>query len=312
MSSKRVSQAIVVVAVLAFAFASTGSALAWTGDCSSTVTVQSGDTFNTIAAACGTTVDAIRAANPGVGWYPQAGQVLYMPTGGMPAQGYYPQQMGNMPTQGYSPPQMGGTTYIVQPGDTLGDIAMRYGVSLNAVMAVNPQIGNASWIYPGQVINLPGGYASASSNYNYPPSGYYGPTYYPASYPAPSYDPYGDAPPYAIAPRVCPPDCYPGNPSIIYPKYSPALGWRGLKVTYKYGLTVRTAPARYHGEIAGLYVEAIKGSTWTYLKGSTTVDAEGLVWVQVVLPRVVGGYETGWLVVKDALGNYYTQPNIDP
>jgi hypothetical protein len=175
-------------------------------------------------------------------------------------------------------------------------------------MAVNPQIGNASWIYPGQVINLPGSYASAPSNYYYPPSGNYGPSYYPPSYPAPSY---GLA--SSIAPQICPPDCYsPGSPSIIYPKFSPALGWRGLKVTYKYGLTVRTAPARFHGEIAGLYVEAIKDSTWTYLKTSTTVDAEGFVWVQVALPRVVDGYETGWLVVKDGLGNYYTSPQIDP
>jgi LysM repeat protein len=325
-SSKRVSQAIVVVVVLAFAFASTGSALAWTGDCSSSVTVQSGDTFNTIAAACGTTVNAISAANSGVGSNPQAGQVLYMPAGSASPQGNYPQQMGAMPAQGdypqqqmgpmsaqgYYPQQMGGTTYIVQPGDTLGEIAMSMGTSLNAIMAVNPQIGNPSWIYPGQVINLPGGYAPASSDYYYPPSGYYGPTYYPPYYPAPSYAPYGNPPPGSVAPRVCPPDCYTGNPSIIYPRYSPALGWRGLKVTYKYGLTVRTAPARFHGEIAGLYVEAIKGSTWTYLKGTTTVDAEGFVWVQVVLPRVVGGYETGWLVVKDALGNYYTDPNINP
>lgn len=312
MSSKRVSQAFVLVAVLAFALASTGSALAWTGDCSSSVTVQSGDTFSSIAAACGTSVDAIRAVNPGVGWYPQAGQVLSMPMANMPPQGYYPQQMGAMPSQGYYPQQMGGTIYVVQPGDTLGDIAMRNGVSLNAVMAVNPQIGNASWIYPGQVINLPAYYGAPASNYYYPPGGSYGPPSYSPSYPAPSYDNYGEAPAYAVSPTVCPPDCYPGNPSIIYPKYSPALGWRGLKVTYKYGLTVRTAPARYHGEIAGLYVEAIKGSTWTYLKSSATIDAEGFVWVQVVLPRVVDGYETGWVVVKDAAGNYYTSPNIDP
>ena len=129
---------MVIVAILVASFASTGSAMAWSG-CASYITVQWGDTLSGIAAYCGTTVEAIRAANPGLGWWVYAGQILYIPTG----YSYYP---------GYSPT---GRTYTVCRGDTLGKIAANYGVSLSALLAANPQIWNASLIFPGQVINIP-------------------------------------------------------------------------------------------------------------------------------------------------------------
>ena len=75
---KRILQLIVVVAVLVTSFASTGSALAWTG-CTSYITVQWGDTLSGLAATCGTTIAAIQSANPGLGWWVYAGQVLYIP-----------------------------------------------------------------------------------------------------------------------------------------------------------------------------------------------------------------------------------------
>jgi LysM repeat protein len=283
--------------MLAASFATTGTVFAG-ADCSTSYTVQAGDSLSSIAALCGTSVDAIQAANPGVDAWPQPGVVLNIPGG----------FTSNAPqTFGYFPMQTEGGTYVVRPGDTLGSIAGRYGISLGALLAANPQIWNPSLIYAGQIINLPGVYSGAPSGYyqpNYYPSGNYAPNYYPPAYNSPSYYPSS----------ACPPTCDSGSDSssIIWPKYSPALGWRGLKVTYKYGLTVRTGPARYTGEIAGLYVSAVKGSTWTYLNSSATVDREGFVWVKVALPRTVGGYDTGWIVVKDGEGNYYTSPQIDP
>lgn len=47
------------------------------------------------------------------------------------------------------------STYVVKPGDTLYDIAIWYGISLNRLIQANPQIANPNLIYPGQLINLP-------------------------------------------------------------------------------------------------------------------------------------------------------------
>ncbi len=46
--------------------------------------------------------------------------------------------------------------YIVQQGDTLTAIATRFGVSLAALIAANPQITNPNLIFPGQIITIPG------------------------------------------------------------------------------------------------------------------------------------------------------------
>ena len=145
MAIKRTFQLIVVVAILVASFASTGSVLAW-GGCASYITVQWGDTLSGLAALCGSTVEAIRAANPGLGYWVYAGQVLYIPTGYTSAPVYYPPSYA---------PSYGGGTYVVQYGDTLGKIAVRSGVSVNDILAVNPQIWNASLIYVGQCITLP-------------------------------------------------------------------------------------------------------------------------------------------------------------
>lgn len=142
MKKRRVFQLIVAIAILFTSFASTRSALAWY-NCASYITVQWGDTLSGIAAYCGTTVDAIRAANPGLGWWVYAGQALYIPTG----YSYYPAYPVNYSSTG--------ATYTVRWGDTLGKIAANKGVSLSALLAANPQIWNASLIYPGQVINVP-------------------------------------------------------------------------------------------------------------------------------------------------------------
>ncbi len=137
MSPKRNAQLIVILALLVASFGFTGTAYAYT--CSSYVTVQWGDTLSSIASLCGTTVADIQAANPGLGWWVYAGQVLYIPTGST----YYP------PTDSY------GGTYVVQWGDTLAKIAARHGVTVGDLLAANPTIYNASWIYAGQVLNIP-------------------------------------------------------------------------------------------------------------------------------------------------------------
>jgi LysM repeat protein len=277
MSPKIMLQSVVAVAVLVASLATASGVSAGSG-CGSAVTVQMGDTLTGIAMACGITVDALRAANPGVGWWPQVGQVLYMPTGGTSGNLYYAAQLG-------------GSTYVVQSGDTLGELAFRYGVSLGAILAVNPQICNPSLIYPGQVINLP---ASVHAQ----PCTCYAPTYYaPANYPTSNYPP-SYYPPTYQSPTPLP-------PQVDYSQF------RGLKVSYSHGLLVRTGPGRNFPEIVSPLVSAVQDTVWLYRKTSVTVDSTGFVWAEVALPQMVNGYSTGWILVKDELGKYFTIPNID-
>jgi len=243
MTIKRISQLIVVVAILVTSFASTGSTLAWTG-CASYITVQWGDTLSGLAATCGTTISAIQAANPGVGWWVYAGQVLYIPTGS-------PAPVNNPTTGG---------TYVVQYGDTLGKIAASRGVSLSKILSVNPQIWNPSLIYVGQVINLP---ASGS-----------------VVTPIPTHNP--------------PP---------------PVTDYSHVKITYKKGLFVRSGPGKDYKIINS----ALFKTTWQYRTSSIFMDAKGQVWAEVtIITPPKNEISTGWILVKDNRGNYFTDPNIDP
>jgi LysM repeat protein len=248
MAAKRFLQLIMVIAILATCFAATGGAQARSGGCASYITVQWGDTLSELAANCGTTVEAIQAANPDLGWWLYAGEVIYIPTGYTPAPA--------------NPPQTG-STYTIQWGDTLGSIATKMGFSLSDVLAVNPQIWNINLIYPGQVINLP---AAASV----PPA----PAYYP--------------------------------PAPVVPQYGT------LKISYAHGLLVRTGPGKNYAQIQSPLVSAVVDTEWQYRKDSVTIDSVGYVWVEVTLNPLVNGYTTGWILVRDTFGRYYTQPLIDP
>ena len=187
---------ILAILLAAFASAaSPGIVLAWSG-CGTTYTVQWGDTLSGIAANCGTTISALQLANPGQGSWVYAGQVLVLPGASWNnGNGYstyvvahgdtlkaiaarygttldalaslngiynvnliYAGQRLTVPNGGYvpPPPPPSGSTYVIQPGDTLRKLATRWGVTINDILAVNPQITNASLIYVWQVINVPG------------------------------------------------------------------------------------------------------------------------------------------------------------
>ena len=60
--------------------------------------------------------------------------------------------------------QTDGTTYIVQPGDTLSGIAARYGTTYQSLAAIN-NIADPNRIYPGQEIVIEGAAAEASTEY---------------------------------------------------------------------------------------------------------------------------------------------------
>lgn len=243
--ANRIMQLMVIVAILVASFAVTVGASAWSG-CASYITVQWGDTLSEIALRSGTTVKAIQAANPGLGWRIYAGQVLCLPTGYTSATVYYPT---------YS-------TYVVQWGDTLGKIAARIGSSVSAILAVNPQIYNASLIYAGQVINLPAGVGAPPPVYDHPPKN-------------------------------------PGYPPPVVDSYST------LKIDYKHGLYVRSDPG------GPIIASALDKTTWYYRTNSIFMDKHWKVWAEVKLFPPVKGYATGWILVKDQLGTYFTKPHID-
>ena len=268
MTAKRILQSIVIVVILAASFASSSSVLAWSG-CASYIAVQWGDSWDSIAATCGISTQALQAANPGVGWWLNVGQVLYIPMG------------SNSSIPAY------GTTYMIQWGDTLGNIAIRYGVSLSDLLAVNPQIWNADLIFPGQVINLPA-YASV---------------------PSPTNDPNACNPsPYN--PSACNPSPY--TPPTNYPSPVNSSQFSNLKITSGPGLLVRSGPGMNFSEIQSPFVSAVKDTEWRYRRDSVTIDSTGLVWVEVALSPMVTGYSTGWIMVRDQLGTHFTDPNIDP
>ncbi|HWH72628.1 MAG TPA: M23 family metallopeptidase [Candidatus Sulfotelmatobacter sp.] len=96
-----------------------------------THTVRAGETLFAIARLHGADVDAIKQANGLSGDQIQAGQVLRIP-GGKP-----------------------GRRYAVQQGDSLWELAGRYGISLEDLLASNPQVDNPGHLQIGQEIILP-------------------------------------------------------------------------------------------------------------------------------------------------------------
>ena len=54
------------------------------------------------------------------------------------------------------PTSPSGDTYTVVKGDTLSGIALKYGMNLTALLALNPKIIDPNRIYPGDVINVKG------------------------------------------------------------------------------------------------------------------------------------------------------------
>ena len=107
--------------------------------------VRSGDTFSAIAARFGVTLAALVAANP------QITEPNHI----------FPGQVVTIPGSSPAP----GPSYVVQIGDTLTDIAARFGVTLAGVVAANPQISDPDQIFPGQVITIPGSSPAPGPSY---------------------------------------------------------------------------------------------------------------------------------------------------
>jgi peptidoglycan endopeptidase LytE len=135
MNAKKFLQLFVLTAIMLAMFAATSSAYA--AGCGSSVTVVGGDTLFKIANRCGTTVSALRRANPvlGSGNLIFPGQVLQLPGTILGTDGGY-------------------FIYIVARGDTLKGLATRFGTTVDALLASNPEITNSNVIYDGQWVKV--------------------------------------------------------------------------------------------------------------------------------------------------------------
>jgi LysM repeat protein len=152
MNTKKFFQLFVLIAMLVALFATTSSAFA--AACGTSVTVVSGDTLLKIANRCGTTVSALRRANLEIGSssliFP--GQVLQLPGAILGTDG-------------------GFFIYIIARGDTLRSLASRFGTTVDALLAANPDITNANVIYEGQRLKVYSGSVTPPPNNPPPASG---------------------------------------------------------------------------------------------------------------------------------------------
>ncbi len=122
------------------------------GPDSSVYVVQPGDTLSGIALRFDTTVEAIAELN-GIAdaEYIYVGQWLRIPRRET-AGGVTSPAMPELPRTSTSAP----TTYVVQPGDTLSGIALRFGITVAELAAANG-ILRRDLIYVGQRLVVPGG-----------------------------------------------------------------------------------------------------------------------------------------------------------
>jgi LysM repeat protein len=125
--------------------------------------VQRGDTLASIARRHGTSITALAQANNLVNpnlIYPN--QRLIIPSNNQP-----PTQPPTQPTP--TPPTTGSFVYVVQLGDTLRRISLRFGVS-TAVLAQTNNISNPNIIYVGQPLIIPAPAPSPTPPSNQPPN----------------------------------------------------------------------------------------------------------------------------------------------
>lgn len=105
--------------------------------------VQGGETLYSLARLHHTTIDKILSINPGLTVESlQAGQTILLPTGGAAE----------------SP-----TTHVVSKGDTMWNVAKRYNITVDELVAANPEMKQADYkLKKGSIINIPA--ATTASN----------------------------------------------------------------------------------------------------------------------------------------------------
>ncbi len=125
-----------------------------------TYTVQSGDNLGAIARRHGTTVAAVKSANRLTSDNVRPGQSLIMP-GGTVAIANTP-AIESAPVAVSAPVRTGGSlTHVVAPGETVSEIARKYGIPAREINVAN-NIEDPRALRAGQVLTIPGYQAPAA------------------------------------------------------------------------------------------------------------------------------------------------------
>lgn len=129
-----------------------------------TYTVRSGDTLGVIARRHGTSVAALKSANRLTSDIVRIGQQLVLPSDSAPvASAVAAGGASAAPVSAATPSaarSAGGMTHTVAPGETLSEIAKKYGVPYPDIAMAN-NIGNPRSLKVGQVLKIPGWQAPA-------------------------------------------------------------------------------------------------------------------------------------------------------
>lgn len=137
--------ALVALCAIVFTFAPSRANAAPPADSPTSYTVQSGDTLFSIASHFNTTVTILKQLNGLTSDTIRVGQQLTLPS----------TTDSPVAAPASAPAATGATAYIVQPGDSLYRIAVRYGTTLRALSDYNG-IPNPDLISVGQALAIPG------------------------------------------------------------------------------------------------------------------------------------------------------------
>ena len=101
---------------------------------------QAGQSLSTIASMFGVSLEELIRVNPQLGTAQDifVGQIVWVPT------------VPDAPAS-----RLPAILFMAQPGDTLGDIGLRFDVTLEEMVAANPQMHDPDLLYPGEIVVVP-------------------------------------------------------------------------------------------------------------------------------------------------------------
>ncbi len=123
--------------------------------CGESIALGDNDTLFQIAQRCDTSVAAILASNPNIGDVTRIpiGQTIRLPAPNESPAAAAPATNANVNAASVIAGNT--TTYVIQPGNTLSSLARQRGITLSALLALNPDITNPDSVRVGQTIVLP-------------------------------------------------------------------------------------------------------------------------------------------------------------